>query len=1022
MAKPSQENFYKKLRYFAGINESSTKETNQGAQGTLIDVAKSNDGTSYGIVKENHHYYIKKSTLNEGHKVSDFIYISGLQNKMDYQYNSLAEAEKQRNFYLQGLNEAFSLKPKQFVGSEKKTQKVDNPFQYIKETVNNGKSANKVILENRFKKNIVENTNNVSKKSLMNETATQAIRKAMGLVTEDKAISTEDSEVKDADVLSNKTGKEKPQAPINDSNAQKIADKATGKGSFQGKLATGKSIAVNQAGSKLKEEASPLVTDDSELIVNQSLANMDNATKENPQAPINDGNAKAMADKAVGKSAAGNTSLPNDAPESEESEPFDNEEDSGDEKDDIVSEAKALSTDDSEQKKADEIANSKSKIGTPEAPYNNYNQPNKGQTEKKGTPLAPKASKKDIVAETKVLSTADSNVNTKDSPANQENGDMTYDGGKLQKGTSYSMNDNSIAESEEEALDAASQQLGDLDVQIDAEKEAAVAPEAPVEDPMAGGEEMPAEDPMGIPDGVAPEELDAAADGVEDLGLDGTEEMPAEYPMAMGGEQAPEGEGGNPEEIKRELKSLAGQMQQLVGENPNIADDEQTALEVINQTVEPFNTEKMGHGTQQKIMNKVKGEEDDMGGEPAPEGGEEVTNTEELPVPEIDVPPLGEEECSECGTFEQYAESRGYPSFVGATLNEVANVLSGYINAFNEGMNDGDFKVTSKYMTKAVLKELKEYGHDGYIKEAITKKKVLSEAGMPVGSFEPQPPIDGSVELTEEDINELGWRDIKNAASGISKAGSYVGNKVGQKVSGAQDAMMNKVQQAGQFVGDKAKQAGQFVADKTQDVKQQYHQGNAKSMIQNIQQDAAKLGKTIAAYNAQAQKAGGQPVTIRSIAATISNQLQKNGGNVDLSAHKGLNQFGEGDMNEDGEDFPNTLGLDKGNEKFLPSNDLEQAINAPDKERNPDIVVAQDDEFGYTQQKPNSFAQPPQNMGIVMPKLGESEIKLRKYVQQRLAEKKGTKKPLLKESQKSEKLKQLDKMIDEQWELANKLK
>ena len=85
MAKPSKENFYKKLRYHAGISESTNKETNQGAQGTLINVSKSNDGTSYGIVKENHHYYIKKSTLKEGHKASDFIYVSGLQNKTEYQ-------------------------------------------------------------------------------------------------------------------------------------------------------------------------------------------------------------------------------------------------------------------------------------------------------------------------------------------------------------------------------------------------------------------------------------------------------------------------------------------------------------------------------------------------------------------------------------------------------------------------------------------------------------------------------------------------------------------------------------------------------------------------------------------------------------------------------------------------------------------------------------------------------------------------------------------------------------------------
>ena len=78
--------------------------------GTLIDYKRSSDGVAFGIVKENHKYYIKKGGLKENLDVSDFVYISGLGNIKQYQYNSLAEADKNRNMLLNTINETTSLK------------------------------------------------------------------------------------------------------------------------------------------------------------------------------------------------------------------------------------------------------------------------------------------------------------------------------------------------------------------------------------------------------------------------------------------------------------------------------------------------------------------------------------------------------------------------------------------------------------------------------------------------------------------------------------------------------------------------------------------------------------------------------------------------------------------------------------------------------------------------------------------------------------------------------------------------
>jgi len=107
--KNKNEFFYKRLRELSDIkNTSVINEDKTIKNSTLVDFQIAEDGIVYGIVKENHDYFIKKSTNSKNPVVTDFVYMGGLENKKEYQYKSLSEAEKQRNFYIKSLNEALN--------------------------------------------------------------------------------------------------------------------------------------------------------------------------------------------------------------------------------------------------------------------------------------------------------------------------------------------------------------------------------------------------------------------------------------------------------------------------------------------------------------------------------------------------------------------------------------------------------------------------------------------------------------------------------------------------------------------------------------------------------------------------------------------------------------------------------------------------------------------------------------------------------------------------------------------------
>lgn len=68
------------------------------------------DGKAYGIIRENHEYYIKIAEGTENLTKDSFKYIGGLKNKKDFAYPSYAKAIKHLNYKFKSLDEALGTK------------------------------------------------------------------------------------------------------------------------------------------------------------------------------------------------------------------------------------------------------------------------------------------------------------------------------------------------------------------------------------------------------------------------------------------------------------------------------------------------------------------------------------------------------------------------------------------------------------------------------------------------------------------------------------------------------------------------------------------------------------------------------------------------------------------------------------------------------------------------------------------------------------------------------------------------
>ena len=828
------ESFYKRLNSLAGTNKQNRIIENK--LGDLITFTRSNDGTAYGIVKENHNYYIKISRKqDENLSSADFTYINGLQNKTSYEYKSLAEAEKQKNFYIKSINEAFD--PDKVLNknslSENKTPSLnvkENINDFIKKRIKSGKKNVSESKEIKFKNSLKPKDKVENKKTdLLNEVALSAIQHALGKLNETEDIVTSDSKIKDKDRVDNNKDHEKGQSAAMDyDNNQKEADKnnATGHEKLN-KFNDSKSIIVNQADKVLKEEKD-LSTADSEQNISDRVDNKEG--KESAQAPINDENAKSEAEK-------NNASSQSYAIESDESEPFDDK--PTEETDDIVAESKDLSTADSDLNPKDSVAN-KTGHEKPEATYNNYNQPKIGQKEKKGEKLKPIPSKKDIVAEEKDLSTTDSDLNPKDSLANdtkthlpdshgkdlstedselhpnkslanntktnlpnpvfeeedqpfeekpKESKDIVaeekalstadskiddsitnavksnvkFTDEKLESGTSYRADENAIAreikeqDEVEQDLDAAADALGDLDVATDNEEETS--------DVAVDAEPSPEVD-VTVDD---TQQDDEVSDTTDDIAKGEDEDLETKEIQKLVGKIGEKIRNVDltPDQTQGFVNSLLAAFKSDLGD-VEIEERKEMADKILKAQTGSDESE-INTAIDDKIEDLKSGEEDVTVQEDAPMevNGEEIISD-------------NEEKCEECGPFETYMESRGYSkdNLEECSHGEIADIVSGYANAYKGGLNDGDFENVAIYVSPEVEEELKEYGHDEYVEKLQPFIQSVKEnnAGVTYGVVEPTIAIDPTNEdygYEDKQENEIEFAPIaQSLGAGIVKPDS----------------------------------------------------------------------------------------------------------------------------------------------------------------------------------------------------------------------------------------------------------
>ena len=130
----NKEAYFERLKNLAEVNKPALKESKIRNLGSLIDYKRAADGIAYGIVKENHNYFLKVGGTKQDPDVADFAYIGGLANITGFKYPSLAEADKQRNMIFHTINEASSMKVDKN-GSKRKKLNEDRAGEEIDQAV-----------------------------------------------------------------------------------------------------------------------------------------------------------------------------------------------------------------------------------------------------------------------------------------------------------------------------------------------------------------------------------------------------------------------------------------------------------------------------------------------------------------------------------------------------------------------------------------------------------------------------------------------------------------------------------------------------------------------------------------------------------------------------------------------------------------------------------------------------------------------------------------------------------------------
>jgi hypothetical protein len=471
-------------------------------------------------------------------------------------------------------------------------------------------------------------------------------------------------------------------------------------------------------------------------------------------------------------------------------------------------------------------------------------------------------------------------------------------------------------------IDNAESKLGDLDNATAGEKEMAAGVESMPTDtdvpPEGGGEEdlgagLDAETPpeaaapeggaKGMPPEGGGEDLGGGAESMppegngEDLG-GGAEGMPPEgngedlggdaegMPPEGGGEEDVSGVEGGTEggglDAGAETDEPNKEIEKVVGKLTNkIRKTEMTDAQVksyLNSFIVAFKDKlpDIEIEDRKEIANKlikiVNQDDIDSLGDDIPQDDDEMGNEKEMGIAAE-----GEEQpCAECGSFGGYAESRGYnspESFMECDDDEKTNVISGYANAHNDGMNDGDFKTIAIVITPEILEKLKgEYGHEDYAEKL-------------------SPYADSMNETSEEDkmaqLNEF-WGGMGNlakagakgiakgvgaAGKGIGKAAGAAGNAIGGAAKGAYNAVGGAVKGAGQAMGQAGQAVKQAVGNAGQAISKTYNQGEVNPEVKKLEGIANNLGKQITALNSRLQKAGQTPINVQDILSQITQQL-----------------------------------------------------------------------------------------------------------------------------------------------------
>ena len=336
---------------------------------------------------------------------------------------------------------------------------------------------------------------------------------------------------------------------------------------------------------------------------------------------------------------------------------------------------------------------------------------------------------------------------------------------------------------------------------------------------------------------------------------------------------------------------------------------------------------------------------------------------------------IEDDECGECGSFVQYAESRGYTNenILDATNEEIANLAAGYINANKEGMNEGDFESVGTHLTPESYNILKEeYGFDD--DDLADYQQNLNE---------------NNDDQRIERINEF-WGGLKNLAKDAGQGVAKGAQQVGQGIA-------KGAQQVGQGIAKGVQQVGQGAQQVGQGVKQSYYKGEVNPHVDKIEKIANKLQQSLNDYNSVLRKAGQEPVQINDLLADIFGGIGTPSAPLTKSGKEMTPQ--------------QKTAWERGKNARPAGISLKQYRN-----ENDEIDENLDDPAKIEVQP--TFAQESQTLGVVMK---ESEEKIRKYVRTRLEEKMGLRKIKLSESVKTNKIKKLDSMIDEQLNLYKKI-